>query len=96
MSRPEMALVSSAEFNVEHMAKMIQVRNVPDEMHRELKARAAYEGITLSDYIKRELEWVTSKMSRAEMERRSRERKPSSTGSIEDTVAIIREARGEI
>ena len=31
--------------------KMIQVRNVPDELHRELKARAARKGLSLSDYV---------------------------------------------
>jgi len=30
---------------------MIQIRNVPDELHRELKARAARAGMTLSDYL---------------------------------------------
>ena len=38
------------------MAKTIQVRNVPDEVHREAKARAAREGISLSDYVLRVLE----------------------------------------
>jgi antitoxin FitA len=90
-----MTLVSSAEFNVDDMSKMIQIRNVPDEVHRELKARAAYDGLSMSDFIKRELEWVTSKVSRAEMERRTRERKPSGI-KTEDIVSIIREARGEI
>ena len=32
--------------------KMIQVRNVPDDVHRELKARAARQGLTLSDYVR--------------------------------------------
>ena len=31
--------------------KMIQVRNVPDEIHRELKVRAARQGVSLSDYV---------------------------------------------
>ena len=30
---------------------MIQIRNVPDQLHRELKARAALNGLTLSDYL---------------------------------------------
>jgi plasmid stability protein len=30
---------------------MIQIRNVPDELHRDLKARAARAGMTLSDYL---------------------------------------------
>ena len=34
---------------------MVQIRNVPTELHRRLKARAAVEGISMSDYIKREV-----------------------------------------
>ena len=37
------------------MSKMIQIRNVPDPLHRKLKARAAMEGISLSEYLLREL-----------------------------------------
>ena len=37
------------------MPSMIQIRNVPDELHRELKARAARTGMTLSDYLLAEL-----------------------------------------
>ena len=40
----------------EDMSKMIQVREVPEQVHSILKARAAREGMSLSDYIKRELE----------------------------------------
>jgi hypothetical protein len=36
---------------VHSMAKMIQVRNVPDALHRSLKARAAMAGMSLSDYL---------------------------------------------
>jgi plasmid stability protein len=38
------------------MSKMIQVRDVPEQIHGTLKARAAREGMSLSDFIKRELE----------------------------------------
>lgn len=41
--------------NVTHMSKMIQIRNVPDELHREAKIRAAKAGMTLSDYLLREI-----------------------------------------
>lgn len=37
------------------MPKMIQIRNVPDALHRKLKVRAAEADMTLSDYIKEEL-----------------------------------------
>ncbi len=36
--------------------KMIQIRNVPDDVHRTLKMRAASEGMSLSDYLLREIE----------------------------------------
>jgi antitoxin FitA len=37
------------------MSAMIQIRNVPDELHRDLKARAARSGMTLSDFLLAEL-----------------------------------------
>ena len=37
--------------NVSSMSKMIQIRNVPDDLHRKLKVRAAELGMTLSDYL---------------------------------------------
>ncbi len=37
------------------MSSMIQIRNVPEELHRDLKARAARSGMTLSDYLLAEL-----------------------------------------
>ncbi len=36
-------------------ATMVQIRNVPVEFHRRLKARAAIEGMSMSDYILREV-----------------------------------------
>lgn len=45
------------------MAVMIQIRNVPDAIHRKLKARAARAGLSMSDYllegIRRDLERPT-------------------------------------
>jgi len=34
---------------------MIQIRNVPDELHRQLKSRAALAGLSLSDYLLNEV-----------------------------------------
>jgi hypothetical protein len=45
----------------EDMSKMIQVRDVPEEVHAILKARAAREGMSLSDYIKRELKHIAER-----------------------------------
>ena len=44
-----------------NMAKMIQIRNVPDDLHRTLKVRAAKMGMTLSDYLLSEIEQVAEK-----------------------------------
>jgi len=41
--------------HVQHMAKMIQIRHVPDSLHRRLRARAAMSGMSLSDYLRLEL-----------------------------------------
>ncbi len=38
------------------MSVMIQIRNVPDELHRRLKSRAARAGMSLSDYLLAEVQ----------------------------------------
>jgi hypothetical protein len=86
--------VSGTVDNVVHMSKMIQIRNVPDEMHRLLKMRAAAEGISLSDYIKRELDIVSNKSTWDEVDARRKARGPSKVKS-ETIVRILRESRGE-
>lgn len=40
------------------MPKLIQLRHVPDDLHRKLKARAALAGMSLSDYLVAELKRV--------------------------------------
>lgn len=49
------------------MSKMIQVRNVPDPVHRKLKARAALAGMSLSDYVLKELERALERPTRQEL-----------------------------
>jgi plasmid stability protein len=46
---------------------MIQLRHVPDELHRRLKARAALAGLSLSDYLLREIERVAAQPTLAEL-----------------------------
>jgi plasmid stability protein len=46
---------------------MVQVRNVPGEIHRRLKARAAIEGMSMSDYILRELRKALDRPTRQEV-----------------------------
>ncbi len=58
------------------MSKMIQIRNVPEELHRTLKVRAARAGMTLSDYLLSEIEQIAAKPTLAEMMERLRQREP--------------------
>jgi plasmid stability protein len=52
------------------MSKMIQLRNVPDTLHRKLKARAALEGLSLSDFLTREARKIAEQPTLAEMRER--------------------------
>jgi antitoxin FitA len=73
------------------MSKMIQLRNVPDALHRGLKARAAMAGMSLSDYLLREIKEIAEKPTLAEMRERLHTRKPVS--SEIDSARLIREER---
>ena len=55
---------------------MIQIRNVPDELHRTLKVRAAKAGMTLSDYLLSEIEQIAGKSTMKEWHERVAELEP--------------------
>jgi plasmid stability protein len=50
--------------------KMIQIRNVPESLHRRLKARAAMEGKSLSEYLLHQMEAVADRPTVAELSQR--------------------------
>lgn len=52
------------------MAKTIQLRNVPDALHRQLKARAALEGLSLSDFLIREARQIAARPTLGEIRAR--------------------------
>ena len=80
--------------NVEHMSKMIQIRNVPDELHREAKVRAARAGMTLSDYLLREIRRTLEAPDIDELlERIGADEAPVLSESIVEAVRTEREAR---
>lgn len=58
------------------MSKMIQLRNVPDDLHRNLKVRAAQEGMSLSDYLVAEIQKVAERPTLSELRKRLHERTP--------------------
>ena len=55
---------------VHNMSKMIQLRHVPEDLHRKLKARAALEGLSLSDYLLQEVRRVADRPTLAELRHR--------------------------
>jgi plasmid stability protein len=52
------------------MSKMIQVRHVPDQLHRRLKVRAASVGMSLSDFLRLELERTAAQLTADELRER--------------------------
>lgn len=80
--------------HADDMSKMIQIRNVPDSLHRELKSRAALAGQSLSEYLTEQLSRLTGKPTRKEFLRRLRQDPPM---ELDVSAAdIIREMRGPI
>ena len=74
-----------------HMPKMIQIRNVPEDLHREIKARAAKESKTMSQFL---LEMAQAKVRRLDIEafmQRIRSRPIDTSGF--DATAFIRRQR---
>jgi plasmid stability protein len=55
---------------------MIQVRNVPESVHRTLKARAAMAGMSLSDYLLIELRQIAERPTLDELRERLEQREP--------------------
>jgi hypothetical protein len=70
---------------------MIQIRNVPDKTHRKLKARAAIEGMTLSDYLLKEIQHVADLPSVREFSEHLKRRDPINPPV--SAAEIIREMR---
>jgi antitoxin FitA len=76
------------------MGVLIQIRNVPEEVHRTLKSRAALEGISLSEYLRRRLIADASRPTVDELSARIKARGPLELER--DSVEIVRELRGPI
>lgn len=73
------------------MSKMIQLRNVPDALHRRLKARAAMAGMSLSDYLLAEIKEIGDRPTPAELRERLHKRKAVSAQI--DTALLVRKER---
>ena len=76
------------------MPVMIQIRNVPEDVHRKLKARAAAAGMSMSDYILRDLKKHAEEPTMEEWIANLRKLKPIRTRETsEQAVRAIRDSR---
>ena len=73
------------------MSTMIQIRNVPDALHRKLKSRAALAGMSLSDYLLQEIRKVGERPTMEEM--RARLARRSAVTLSVDTADAVRAER---
>jgi antitoxin FitA len=80
--------------HVARMSIMIQIRNVPEALHRKLKSRAALAGLSLSDYLLAELRRLAEKPTLAELRERL-EKRPATNPvpSPEEAIRAERDSR---
>jgi plasmid stability protein len=69
------------------MSVMIQIRNVPDALHRRLKSRAALEGMSLSDILLGQIREAAERPTLEELRTRL-EQRPTVTPSVPPAAAI--------
>jgi plasmid stability protein len=76
------------------MEKHIQIRNVPEDLHRTLKSRAALSGMSLSEYLLQEVRRLAERPTVEELRQRLRQRRPVQRAI--DSAALVREGRGPL
>jgi plasmid stability protein len=77
-----------------HMSKLLQIRNVPEAVHRTLKARAANAGMSLSNYLLAEVERLAARPTLEEMRvRLQRRRSVKLSTSVAHLIRAERSAR---
>ncbi|HEV3048622.1 MAG TPA: toxin-antitoxin system HicB family antitoxin [Solirubrobacteraceae bacterium] len=77
------------------MGVLLQVRDVPEDVHRALKARAALEGVSLSEYVRSVLARTAARPTAAELSARIRARGPAELGEASHLVVRSIREHGE-
>lgn len=90
------APLSSHEMHIDHVGRMvaIQIRDVPEKLHRQLKSRAALAGVSLSDYLLREIHQIAERQTMEECRARLHSH-PAVTVSP-SPAEVIRARRGRL
>ena len=73
------------------MPKIIQIRNVPDDLHQRLRERAATAGMSLSEYLLAEIKEIAERPTLLELRDRLHQREPILARL--DTARMVREER---
>lgn len=76
------------------VSKAIQIRDVPDEVHAAVRARAAAAGMSMSEYLRDELLRLVARPTVGEVLARAQARH-GGVSSTADIVRVIREARDD-
>jgi hypothetical protein len=75
------------------MSKIIQVRDVPDDVHQRLKVKAAQQGVTLSELVRRQLAEFAGQLTIDEIYERIKARGP--VDLPESSAELVRRGREE-
>lgn len=78
------------------MGRRLQIRDVPETVHRALKARAARSGMSLSEYLRGELALIAARPTPEDVRARLRALPPLKVPASERPAAIIRRLRGPL
>lgn len=77
------------------MGVLVQIRDVPDDVHRTLKARAAASGVSLSEYVRGVLARSATRPTPAELAARIAARGRVEPGAPSETTVRSIRAHGE-
>jgi plasmid stability protein len=77
------------------MGVLVQIRDVPDEVHHTLKARAAVSGVSLSEYVRAVLVRTASRPTPSELAARVKARGATQLAQPSEVIVRAIRDRGE-
>ena len=77
------------------MAKNLQIRNVPDEVHSTVRARAAAAGLSVSEYLLNQITDIARRPTQEEVFKRAARRAREDGPTVDDILTAIKEGREE-
>jgi plasmid stability protein len=78
-----------------NMAKNLQIRNVPDDVHAAVRARAAAAGLSVSEYLLNQITELAKQPTQAEVFARAARRSREEGPTVDDILSALDEGRSE-